>query len=384
MKKVNKSQVFKFVLQILIIAVAGLVGGAAFKSFFEMLNPSIIPTGMSGFALLVKTWLSRIGIKMSTSIIYLILNVVLFACALRFVGWKYILLSGVGLGTYVLGMEFGYIDAIIKSVNGEHLILCIVGSMITGFAVGVAMRMGGSTGGSDIFGTLLNRAVPKVKTGYWILVFNVFVLSLSILTNGLQTGLYALINSILSSLVTNMVLDNSKKIIAYYIICDKPDQISQAIFSQYGRGVTRIDGTGMFTGNNKAILLCLVPYDQSYKMRQFVTKIDENAFVFSTPVTQTIGENNLLKQPLQGPQNVDNVDNLGAEIKQKEKANEQNKEVLQAKEKKTKSPAIKTDNEKSTDNKAKATKKATSSKRQTTSSHSQSQKPKRQNKKKDA
>jgi len=95
-----------------------------------------------------------------------------------------------------------------------------------------------------------------------------------------------------------MVLDSSKKIVAYYIICDKPSEISKGILTYYHRGVTRLDATGMFTGNEKSILLCLVPYDQSYKMREFVLAIDSKAFVFSTPVTQTIGENNLMSAPL--------------------------------------------------------------------------------------
>ena len=124
------------------------------------------------------------------------------------------------------------------------------------------------------------------------------VLLLSVITHGLQTGLYALINSIISSLATDLVLDKSKKVVAYYIICDKPKSVANAILTEYHRGVTRLDGTGMFTGNDKALLLCVVPYDQSYKMREFVLKIDPAAFVFSSPVSETIGENNFMKSPL--------------------------------------------------------------------------------------
>lgn len=294
---INQKQIWKFVIKIVLISIVGFVGGATFTSFFDKLEPSIIPTGLSGFAKLINTW---IGGAISTSIIYLILNVIIFAFALKFFGWKFLLLSGFGLGAYVLGMEFGFIPEIInsvKDVGGYHLLLCVVGSIISGFVVGITIRLGGSTGGSDVLGKLLNRAFPKVKTGHCILFINIIVLTLSIITGGLQTGLYALVNAIIGSLVTNMVLDSSKKIIAYYIICDKPKEIADAILTHYDRGVTRIDGTGMFTGNDKAILLCLVPYDQSYKMREFVLAIDENAFVFSSPVTQTIGENNLMNVP---------------------------------------------------------------------------------------
>lgn len=292
--KPTAKQVWTFIFQIFAVAISAAIAGLSFKNFFEGLD--IIPTGMSGFALLVKTW---IGGKVSTSIIYLILNVILFACAWKFFGWKFLVLSGVGLGAYVLGMEFGYMPFLAGNLESDKLLYTVVGSIISGIAVGLAIRMGGSTGGSDILGTLVNRMFPKIKTGHALLAFNILVLILSIVTTGqLSTGLYALISSIITSSMTNMVLDSSKKIKAFYIICDKPEEISQAIMTHYHRGVTRIDATGMFTGNEKAILLCLVPYDQSYKMREFVLAIDEKAFVFSTPVTETIGQNNLMTAPL--------------------------------------------------------------------------------------
>ena len=293
--KSKKYQVLKFILQFIIVAAAGLVGGCAFNNFFEALN--LVPTGLSGFALLVKQWLGMAGLDLNTSIIYLCMNVVLFAFAWKFFGWRFLLLSGAGLGTYLVGMEFGTIPAIASNTE-DPMLYCFIGAIFIGLAAGVALRTGGSTGGSDVLGSLLNRAFPKVKTGYAILSVNVVVLTLNLITNGLQTGFYSLLIAIVGSLVTNMVLDNSKKIIAFHIICDKPDEISQAILSQYKRGVTRLDGQGMFTGNEKAILLCLVPYDQSYKMRDFVTKIDKNAFVYSTPVTETIGETKIFSKPL--------------------------------------------------------------------------------------
>ena len=291
MEKINKSKVWKFIFQIFAVAVAAGVAGIAFVNFFEDLN--IIPTGMSGLALLIKSW---IGGKLSTSIIYLILNLILFACAWKFFGWKYLVLSGVGLGSYVLAMEFGKISLLAGDPVSEKLLYAVVGSIIAGLCIGVAMRMGGSTGGSDILGTLVNRMIPKVKTGHVLLGFNILVLVLSVITTGeLSTGLYALISAIVSTAMTNMVLDGSKKIKAFYIICDKPDKVSQAIMTHYHRGVTKLNGEGMYTHNEKAVLLCLVPYDQAYKMREFITKIDENAFVFSSPVTETIGENLLME-----------------------------------------------------------------------------------------
>ena len=288
--KTNKKEIMNFALQVLMVAIAGIAGGTAFKSFFDSMETKIVPTGMSGLSMLIEHWLGSVGITLPTSIAYLILNAIVFGFAFKYFGWRFMALSGVGLGTYVLGMQFGQINAVVESVGGEPLILCIVGSIIMGAATGLGIRFGGTTGGSDVFGKLLNRIAPRIKTGYCILIFNGIVLTLSVITLGLSTGLYAVINSIVSSLATDFVLDNSKKIVAYFVICNKAEAIAKGIMKEYGVGVTKLDATGMFTGNQKSILLCLVPYDSSYKMKDYISKIDSEAFIFSTPATETIGE----------------------------------------------------------------------------------------------
>lgn len=288
--KKDKKEILNFILQIVMVAIAGIVGGTAFKSFFDSMETKIVPTGMSGLSMLIEHWFGLINITLPTSIVYLVLNAIIFGFAFKYFGWRFMLLSGVGLGTYVLGMQFGQINAVVESVGGEPLVLCIVGSIIMGAATGLGIRFGGTTGGSDVFGKLLNRIAPRIKTGYCILIFNGIVLTLSVVTLGLSTGLYAVINSIVSSLATDFVLDNSKKIVSYFIICDKAEEVAKGIMKEYCVGVTKIDATGMFTGNHKSILLCLVPYDNTYKMKDYISKIDKDAFIFSTPATETIGE----------------------------------------------------------------------------------------------
>lgn len=288
----TKKQVVKFIFSALIICIAGALAGIAFKNFFEHLN--LVPTGMSGLALLISTWC---GGALPTSIIYLIFNIILLAFAFKIFGWKFIALTGVGLGAYTLGMQFGHIPALTDAFSGDYLLYAIVGAVFIGLCLGVALRFGGSTGGSDILGSIINRHFPKIKVGTCTLAFNILVISLNIFTNGFQMSLYSLIEAVLCAIAMDMVLDKSKKIVAFHIICDKPKEIAEAIFKHYHRGVTELEAKGMYTGNKKSTLICLVPYDQSYKMKDFILTIDETAFVFSTPVTETIGEGLLWKLP---------------------------------------------------------------------------------------
>lgn len=293
----QKQKLTKFLLQILVVALASLGGGISFKNFFE--SAGIIPTGFSGLSMIIVNALSSIGANIPTAVIYLSINLVLFFFAFRIFGWRFLVLSGVGTGFYTLAMQFGSFAPIVEiGESGKDLLLfAIVGAMLSGLAVGVAMKYGGSTGGSDIAGTIINRYFPKIKTGYCILMINVVVILLTIISTGqIELALYALVTSVISSLATNLVLDGSKRIVAYYIICDNDEEIANAILEKYHRGVTSLEAKGMFSKKSKSMLLCVIPYAQTADFKSMVNKIDNNAFLFSAPVTETMGDGNFLKE----------------------------------------------------------------------------------------
>jgi uncharacterized membrane-anchored protein YitT (DUF2179 family) len=291
-KKIFKNDIFKFIISIIVVGGAGIVGGVAFKTFFESWD--IIPIGISGLSLIIHNALLSVA-DIPTSVIYLIFNIILFSFAFKIFGWRFIVLSLVGTATYTLAMQFGYIEALATAAS-EPLVYALVGGVLCGACVGIAMRFGGTTGGSDIAGTIINRYFPKIKTGFCILILNLIVLILSVITSGIQTGLYALVIAIISSISTNVVLNNAKRVVSYYIICDKDEEIANAILKKYHRGVTKIDAQGMFSKKTKKILLSVIPFEQSNEMKSLVRNIDENAFVFSYTVDETIGNGDFLKE----------------------------------------------------------------------------------------
>ena len=291
----QKQKLYKFIIQIVVVSLAAFVGGLAFKNFFEAAD--IIPTGLSGLSMIICNALSSIGVKLPTAVVYLIINVLLFAFAFKIFGWRFLVLSAFGIGFYTLAMQFGTIPAIANAPEIDRLLYAVVGAMLGGLSVGVAMKFGGTTGGSDIAGVIINRYFPRIKTGYCLLIINVVVLVLSVISSGsITTGLYALVVAVVNALANNLALDGSKRVVAYYIICDKEEEISLAILEKYHRGVTRLSAIGMFSKKEKAILLCVIPQSQTSEFKSLVNKIDKNAFLFSAPVTETMGDGNFLKE----------------------------------------------------------------------------------------
>lgn len=74
------------------------------------------------------------------------------------------------------------------------------------------------------------------------------------------------------------------------IISDKVDAISKPLLDDLNRGVTQLHGVGMYSGEARNVLLCVVEGRQVGKLRRLVTEVDPRAFIIVTPATDVRGE----------------------------------------------------------------------------------------------
>ena len=293
-KEYRRNQKFRFVVQILCVIIGAMISGLAFPTFF--LPVQIIPSGLSGIAQLISEGLT--GGAAYTSIIYLIMNAILFIAALRLFGWKFILFTLIGIGSYTLALQYFALPELSTpaDIDGVRLLYSLIGGGIAGVGQGLAFRVGGSTGGSDIAAKIINKFFPKVKTGVAVLIINFIIIAITVLVKGWQTALYAVIVAVISTITCDMVLDGVKTVRAFYIICDKDKEIADKILERFHRGVTVLPAQGRFSGKEKRMLLCLIANTQASEMKEIVKDTDKNAFVFSTTVNETLGDGYFMRE----------------------------------------------------------------------------------------
>lgn len=284
----KQNQKFRFVVQIFCVILGAMIAGIAIPTFYQ--PAKIISSGLSGVAQLVSE--AIVGNQSMMTIIYIIINVILLAVALKLFGWKFIVFTLIGTASYTVAMQYFRIPI----GAPDPLLFSLIGGGIAGVGQGIAFRVGGSTGGSDIAAKIINKFFPKIKTGVAVLIINLIVISITVLVKGWQTALYAVIVSVISTITCDMVLDGSKKVRAFYIICDKDQEIAEAILQRFHRGVTVLPAQGKFSGKDKRMLLCLVENTQVREMKEIIKDIDKNAFVFSTAVSETLGDGYFMRE----------------------------------------------------------------------------------------
>lgn len=74
------------------------------------------------------------------------------------------------------------------------------------------------------------------------------------------------------------------------IISDKIQEVSQPLLKELERGVTLVKGTGMFSGREHGILMCVVRGRQVARLKEIVYSRDARAFVIVTGVQDVRGE----------------------------------------------------------------------------------------------
>lgn len=295
-RKFNVKKWLRTGWDLLLMVVGSAIGALALNLFLEPNH--MAPGGASGLAMIIQ---ALIGDKLSIGLLVLIINIPLFLLAFRSFGWKFVLKSI--LGTVVYSLMIDVINPVAAMISEKWFVLpdgsqyvdmilfSIYGGVILGVGFGLVIRAGTSTGGTDLAGQLLNRAIPSITTGTWMLIFDGVVLALAAIAFGnLIYSLYSVIVIWISSKVIDMIIGGLNYAKAAYIISDKWEEVQQALLQNVKRGVTVLNGRGAYSGQEKNVLFCVVQQAQVSYLKRVVSEIDPNAFIVLSDAKEVLGE----------------------------------------------------------------------------------------------
>lgn len=243
----------------------------------------VIVGGVTGVAQLLSTYLGT-----PVGGVVLALNV-----PLMILGWR-------RLGGFVFGIRTVYalvvmsvaIDALApyaRPVTSDPLLYSLYGGLLDGLGLGLILRARGTAGGTDIIARLV-EAGAGVQPGRVLLVCDVLVFSAGLFAYGPEKVLYALLVAFVSSRTVDFVLSAGRGARQALIITDRPEGIMRALLYDLGRGVTRLEGVGGYTGAPHAILLCIINRSEVSTLRAAVAAADPHAFVVISEASEVIGE----------------------------------------------------------------------------------------------
>ena len=270
----------------LMVTIGCVIIGIAFNTFY--LTNNLLSGGISGVAVIAYYLFG-----LPVGIVSIILNIPLFILAYKFMDKEYIVGALYGMLAFSFCVDFFHFLSETVIVH-DKLLSCIAGGALYGIGAALMYRVGGSGGGMDIVGAIIQKYY-SISINNCNFVFNILLLFIGSFLFGIEPVLYTLLTMFVMNKTCNAFVigfDFKKNII---IISDNPEPIAEAIIKVVGRGVTYLHGEGAFTHRQRDILFVVAKLTQTAKIRSIVRDIDPNAFMIIHDVNDVFGRGFTLK-----------------------------------------------------------------------------------------
>ena len=179
-----------------------------------------------------------------------------------------------------------------------RVVSVIFGAVTMGFAGGMIVRLGGSTGGMDIISLLLNRKY-SISIGTISMSLNVVIaVTLGVVTAigqhdyrlGVESSALSIIALFVTSVTFNNMLLGINRTKTMLIISDKWEQIAPKVLTETHRGVTYIPCRGAYTNQDKTMVYILTRTVEVARIRRIVLEADPTAIISIIDTREVIGK----------------------------------------------------------------------------------------------
>lgn len=266
----------------LLVLISGCAITAIGLSVFLVPN-RIAAGGVTGLATVVYYWTGW-----PVGLVSLALNLPLFLIGFRLIG------NGFGLRTLAATIFLSiFIDlfAGIGSITDDLLLAALAGGALTGVGLGFVFRQDATTGGTDLAARIIHNRVSFISIAQVLLAIDILVvLTAAISFNSYELALYAAVTLVVTTKVIDTVTVGINFTKAAHIISAKSDEVAGILLQELNRGVTGLEGRGLYTGARKEVLICVLRARQVPRLKRIVRDIDSDAFVYLTDAREVFGE----------------------------------------------------------------------------------------------
>ena len=261
------------------IVLGCIVGGAAYPLFLEPCQ--IAPGGLTGVAMIINSFTDwPVGI---TS---LVLNVPLFIVGYRSMGRVFAFRSLVATILFSLTIDVLQLPALTM----DPMLGTLFGGVLLGLGLGLILRGGATTGGTDMAARVVHRFLPFVSVGMFLFLIDCMVVIAAGFCFDVMKALYALICIYVNGRVVDMVMLGMSKNKACFIMTEKWENVTSRILKDMDRGVTQLMARGGYSGNERPVVLCVLSPQEVARLKDIVHQEDQAAFMFITEAHEALGE----------------------------------------------------------------------------------------------
>ncbi|MFA6638633.1 MAG: YitT family protein [Bacteroidales bacterium] len=267
--------------------------------FFNFLGLFIFSFAWSAF--LIPHQLTGGGISGISAILYfatgfpigitvLIGNIILVLISIKILGKEFALRTIIC--SVMLSIAFSIMKPFFPKPLVDDMFLCsLIGAMLSGVGVGMALNNGGNTGGTDIIALMIGK-YRSISYGRLTLYINVFIVASSFLIVGsVEKLVYSFVVMIAYTFASDLVLDGFRQTYQIMVFSQKNQAIADQINTQLKRGATMIKGYGSYSKKETDILLVIAHKGDKRNIIRIIKHIDKSAFISIAKANSVYGKN---------------------------------------------------------------------------------------------
>ena len=256
-----------------------VIGGAAYPMLLTPNN--IAPGGLTGVATIIN-YLFHLPI----GIVSLAMNIPLFL-----LGW-HTMGRGFAFRSLFATVLFSLcIDLLpLQPITEDPMLGTLFGGVLLGAGLGLIMRGGATTGGTDMIARMVHHKLTFISTGMFLFAIDCLVVLAAGIFMGMSEALYAFICIYACANVMDVVMLGMTSHKACYIITPAWENVRDRILKDMDRGATELRARGAYSGEERPVLLCVLTAQEVPTLKRIVQSEDEHAFMIITEAYEALGE----------------------------------------------------------------------------------------------
>lgn len=288
----DRRKILSTVKDYLILTVASFLFAFAWEGF--MIPNGMSAGGMMGLCTIVQY---ATGGFIQAQYSYIVINAVLIIVA--------VLAMGIGFGfktiycIVVSSLAMGLVGSLdfLHSAPGEFLfiqervLIPVFAGAIEAIGIGLILRYGGSTGGTDIISLMVNK-YWAISLSMIYLVTDVIICSLLLFLpeKNFSDMCYGLEELVVFSLMIDIVVGGKRSSYQLLVFSEHYKEIADHIITNMDRGVTILKAQGWYTKKDKDVLLILINQKELPSLTRVIKEVDPRAFMSISPTNNVYGE----------------------------------------------------------------------------------------------
>ncbi len=269
-----------------LINVIGTIIGSAIMAFGT--SSFLLPNQLSSGGLAGIATITYYLLKIPMGAMIMALNIPLFLLAGYKLGKEFLVKSLIG--TISLSIFIDIFDKY-PPITTDRFLACIYGGVLIGIGTAIILKVGASTGGTDLVATVIKGYNPYISMSKYLIIMDIIIITLNVLFfKHIEIGLYSAIAIYLYGQMIDIVFEGIYYTKLLFIISNKNEEISKMITEEVKRGITGLYGKGMYKDEDKLVLICAASRSDTAKIKDIAKTIDKRCFIVIGNVREVLGK----------------------------------------------------------------------------------------------